>query len=198
MARAKYAIAVMSADRVGIINNVTDSILQIGGNIDKLSQTVMDGFFTILITAVFPAGPDAESIGEAITEGGRHLGLEVAVRPYVKARHRESAETPNVYVLTVIGADRKGIIHEISGCLAGHDINIVDLYCFLRRPGEFVLIGEIDVPSDQDLAQIQIDLEAIGEEGGPSHGLSVRIQHENLFLATSNLYLSRQQQGTQR
>ena len=52
-----------------------------------------------------------------------------------------------------------------------------------------MLIGEIDVPAECDLGQVQIDLEAIDV----SHALSVRIQHENLFLATNDLYLSRQE-----
>ncbi|NQU43742.1 hypothetical protein HQ520_10690 [bacterium] len=67
----KYAIAVMSLDRIGIINNVTGAILSVGGNIDKMSQTVMDGCFTILITARFPDEATLEIVGQTITKGRR-------------------------------------------------------------------------------------------------------------------------------
>jgi glycine cleavage system transcriptional repressor len=184
----KYVIAVLSLDRVGIISNVTGTILQLGGNIDKMSQTVMDGCFTILITAVFPRRCTADSIRAEIEARGSHLDLTVGVRLYAEPR-TPAAHKTNIYFLTMTARDRKGVVHEITNCLASHGVNIVDLYCFLKGQGEFVLIGEIDVPADCDLAQVQIDLETIDA----SRALSVRIQHENLFLATNDLYLTRQE-----
>ena len=184
----KYVIAVLSLDRVGIISNVTGTILHLGGNIDKMSQTVMDGCFTILITAVFPHRCTAEFIRAEIESRGRHLDLTVGVRLY-RESGPPASRRPNIYFLTMTARDRKGVVHEITNALASHGINIVDLYCFLKSQGEFVLIGEIDVPAECDLGQVQIDLEAIDV----SHALSVRIQHENLFLATNDLYLSRQE-----
>ncbi len=188
MSSNKYAIAVITLDRVGIISNVTGTILRLGGNIDKMSQTVMDSCFTILIIAAFPARVDAEGIRGGIEQGGSHLELTVSVLPYHDAPAAQAHQS-NIYFLTLTGKDRKGVVHEITNSLASHGINIVDLYCFTRPPDQFVLISEIDVPPELDLAQVQIDLEKAGSRGR----FSVRIQHENLFLATNNLYLSRQE-----
>ncbi|MCX7046182.1 MAG: hypothetical protein NTX50_11940 [Candidatus Sumerlaeota bacterium] len=184
----RFAISVISHDRPGIISNVTETILKLGGNIDKMSQTVMDGCFTILIIAAFPPRCEADVIRDEILEAGKRLKLGISVLPYQEARPAPVTKH-NVYFLTVMGRDRKGIVHEITAFLAGNDINILDLYCFLRPPKEFVLIGEIEVPPDRDLRQLQIDLEEIGAQSA----ISVRIQHENLFLATNDLYLTRQE-----
>ena len=188
MNATRLAISVISHDRPGIVSNVTGTILQLGGNIDKMSQTVMDGCFTILIIAAFPPQWDAEKVRHEILKGGKRLELGVSVLPYEEPRTARGAKH-NVYFLTVMGKDRKGIVHEIAAFLAGNDINILDLYCFLRTAHEFVLIGEIEVQPERDLRQLQIDLEEIGAQSA----ISVRIQHENLFLATNDLYLSRQE-----
>jgi len=39
----KYIISVTAADRVGIVYSVTGALLDLGGNILELSQTVMRG-----------------------------------------------------------------------------------------------------------------------------------------------------------
>jgi len=186
----KYAIAVMSLDRVGIISSVTGTILKLGGNMDKMSQTVMDGCFTILITAVFPDETIPEEVRRAIEEEGDRFHLDVSVRPYRDPMDTPTPARQNVYFLTVTGHDRKGIVHEITSSLASHGINILDLYCFIRETENFVLIGEIDIPDQYDLQQVQIDLEEAAEQD-----LAVRIQHENFFRATNELYISRRAQG---
>lgn len=184
MPSSKFVIAVTSYDQVGIISNVTGSVFRLGGNIDRISQTVMDGWFTILLTAVFPRTCDAEQIRSEIAGAGRDLGLDVSVRPYRQPANTR-ALAPSVYILTTTGRDRRGIFHEITGCLAAHGINILDLYCHLRDMGDFVLVGEVDVPDGTDLEQVGKDIAAVGRP----EPLLVRIQHENLFQATNNLYL---------
>lgn len=182
----KFAIGAMSFDQVGIVSNVTGAVAELGGNIDKISQTVVDGCFTIVLTAVFPPGVNRETLKERLDTNGARLGLDVSVREYQSPK---KARKGAIYFLTVTGRDQKGIFHAITNCLAGHYINITDLYCFIRPVNneEFVLIGEISVPDDQDLSQVLIDLEELGK----SVQLTARIQHEDLFRATNDLYISR-------
>ena len=52
-----YMISVMSHDRVGIIADVTGAIKSLHGNLEDLSQTVMKGYFTMLLLATFQTGP---------------------------------------------------------------------------------------------------------------------------------------------
>lgn len=190
----KYVVTALSHDRVGIISNLTGSVFQLKGNIDRISQTVIDGCFTILLTAVFPLNVTQEKLQETITRNGKRLDLDISVRPYTPASAKKMSET-GVYFLTVTGADRKGIFHEITNCLAGYGINIQDLYCSIRptesRKGEdFVLVSEILVPDGVDLEQVRIDIEATGV----TQAISVRIQHQNLFQATNDLYLTQPEQ----
>ncbi len=70
------------------------------------------------------------------------------------------------------------------------DINIVDLYGD-RKGEEFVLIGQVQVPKRWDIRMLQADLEQMGEE----LGFTVKLQHENIFVATNQLRLTPSPQG---
>lgn len=51
--KSQYVVTVTAADRVGIIHSVTGTLRDIGGNILELSQTVMRGYFTIILAVEF-------------------------------------------------------------------------------------------------------------------------------------------------
>jgi glycine cleavage system transcriptional repressor len=185
MSSNKFAISVMSDDRVGIISAVTGGVFNAGGNIDRISQTVVDGCFIIMMLAEFGENLSAADVQHAIQENGKRFDLEVNVRPYVEPLVRDQPR--NIYFLSAIGNDRAGIFHEITSVLAGRDVNILDLYCYVRENKTFVLIGEVDLPEDMDLERLQIDLES----GHEKEQLRLRIQHENLFRATNELYIQK-------
>src|SRR4051812_21487083 len=98
-----YIVTVTAADRVGIVHSVTGTLREQGGNILELSQTVMRGYFTIILSVEFPEPRDADALGKAIAAGGRRFDLTVVV---IEAR--PEAMTPPVpggerFILTVLG-----------------------------------------------------------------------------------------------
>ena len=50
-----YVLSVMSDDHPGIVSAVTDAIAAMDGNITACSQTVVSGYFTLIMIASFPA-----------------------------------------------------------------------------------------------------------------------------------------------
>ena len=80
-------------------------------------------------------------------------------------------------VITVIGKDRVGIICSVSNILAKANINILDISQTIMQD-IFTMIMLVDISkSDADFTSIKKDLENLGEE----LGLSIRIQHEDIF-----------------
>ncbi|MDO4558768.1 MAG: hypothetical protein Q4C47_07375, partial [Planctomycetia bacterium] len=76
-----------------------------------------------------------------------------------------------------------GIVRRFSELLASRDVNIVDLFGEVRGD-QFVLIGQLEVPDRWDIGMFQADLDEIGEE---LH-FTVRLQHENIFVATNQVH----------
>jgi len=86
--------------------------------------------------------------------------------------------------VTAFGPDAPEVLLKFSQYVAGKDINIVDLYG--ERQGEqFVLISQVDIPARWDIALLQADLEELGKQAG----FEVRLQHEDIFVATNQLRL---------
>src|SRR3954453_13827778 len=129
-----YIVTVTAADRVGIVFSVAGTLREQGGNILELSQTVMRGYFTIILAVEFAEPRPPGALAALSAEGGRRFALNVAV-----LEAREAALEPQVpngerFILTVLGDDSAGVIHGISGCLAAHGGNIVDLHARVDGP----------------------------------------------------------------
>src|SRR5947209_293723 len=123
-----YIVTVTAADRVGIVFSVAGTLRDEGGNILELSQTVMRGYFTIILEVEFPQPRDPKALAGAVTERGKRFDLTVAVLKVTDASPAPAVAHGERFILTVLGSDAPGNIHGIAGCLAAHGVNIVDLH----------------------------------------------------------------------
>lgn len=77
-------ITVMGKDRTGVIARVTQTLFEEGANIESLEEHVRRGFFSMSLTASWPAakvGPDEEArIQELFRDIGREVKMETRVR----------------------------------------------------------------------------------------------------------------------
>jgi predicted amino acid-binding ACT domain protein len=175
-----YILSVTAADRVGIVHSVTGAIRDHRGNILELSQTVMRGYFTIIVAVEFDGPREPEALASAVAERGRPFDLTVAVREATEADSEPPVPNGERFILTVLGSDNPGNIHGISGCLTRLGVNIVDLHA--RVDGvRFSMVMEAYLPPDLSPGVVRADLERFGRE----LGLEAFVQHENIFTATS-------------
>jgi glycine cleavage system transcriptional repressor len=182
-----YVLNVMSDDHPGIVATVGQTVCDAGGNIDAVSQTVLEGYFTLIMIISFSEPIDPSALAETVRAGGK--AFSVMVRPYAQVAPAGQAER---FVVTAFGADQPGIVLRFSRYLAGKDINITDLYGD-RNGEEFVLIGQVEVPAGQEIHHLQADLAEMGRE----LDFAVRLQHENIFVATNQLRMGRGQASGQ-
>lgn len=81
-------------------------------------------------------------------------------------------------IVTVLGKDKVGIIARVSGELAKLGVNVEDISQTIMQD-YFVMIMMVEVPSGEKIADIAPRLDELGNE----IGVSVRIQHEDIFNA---------------
>ncbi len=177
-----YVISVMSLDRVGIVAGLTEAVLELGGNIDAISQTVLVGYFTIIVAAHFEEAVEPGALSAAVRSRGSAGELEVSVQERRQAAPAAVVPGAQRFILTVSGPDRRGVIHRISSYLASRSINVEDLYAYRDGP-RFVLLAQVQVPPDQELERLQMDVASLWAAGD----MEVTLQHENIFLATNNI-----------
>lgn len=86
-------------------------------------------------------------------------------------------------VVTVTGSDHRGIIAKVSGYLFEHGVNIEDISQTILGE-QFAMIMKVDTSeSSEDIALLSDGLEKMGWE----IGMSVRIQHADIFDAMHNI-----------
>ena len=180
----RYVIGLMAANRTGILAAVTTAMAELGGDIQEVSQTVMQKFFTIILAADFPDHRQAEVIVEHLRDACRPFGVEVILKdPDQEPLAEPSLEGIEKYFLTLTGHDAPGITARITGRLAREQIDITDLYGITQGPDRsFVMIMELAIPSGVDALALQRELEQLGKPVG----LMATLQHENIFAATND------------
>ena len=86
-------------------------------------------------------------------------------------------------VVTVTGSDRRGIIAKVSGFLYERNVNIEDISQTILGD-QFAMIMMVDT---SEASENFVSLAAALEEMGKEIGMSVRIQHEDIFNAMHNI-----------
>ena len=81
-------------------------------------------------------------------------------------------------IVTVIGKDKPGIIAKISAFLAERSVNIEDISQTVMQD-YFAMMMMVEVPNGSDVAKITANLDELGKE----IGVSIRMQHEDIFNA---------------
>jgi len=180
-----YVLNVMSDDHPGIVAAVSNAVESLGGNIDACSQTVLGGYFTLIMIVSVPEAIEPEPLADRVRRAGStDSAFQVLVRPALSPASHAPVERTERFVVSAFGADQPGVVRRFSQYLAGKDVNIVDLYGD-RTGDDFVLISQVEVPTRFDIRMMQADLEQMGKE----LGFTVKLQHENIFVATNQLRL---------
>jgi len=181
-----YVINVVSSDHPGIISGVSTALFEIEANIDSCSQTVLDGYFTLILIVTLSQAWDADELARHVRShprlGDAYKVTALAV-PVDKVESTCQSDT-DAFVISAFGKDAKGIVHDFCSYLADREINIIDFYG-RRHDDEFVLVAQVQIPNRLSIVVLQDDLEAIAQE----RHFTVRLQHNNIFVATNEIRL---------
>jgi glycine cleavage system transcriptional repressor len=115
-------LTVVGADRPGIVAQLTGALYRGGCNLGEASMARLGGNFTVMLMV---EGADAAALEQLVRPVTDALGLRLHVDAIQGALHRHAE--PNVQV-TVHGADRPGIVAQVTAALTGAGFNILDLY----------------------------------------------------------------------
>ena len=81
-------------------------------------------------------------------------------------------------VITVIGKDNVGILHQVSGVCAKYQANVLEVTQSVLQD-MFAMIMMVDITAMTDFTQLSDELNSLGE----TLGLSIHAMHEDIFNA---------------
>lgn len=185
-----YVISVMFKDRVGIVSDVASAIHRLNGNLEDVSQTVLRGYFTMIVVADFPENVDEAAIRNAFSETQGLCGAQIGV---LKADENAASDLSvvtsdddddarNIYILTASGPDQPGLVKAFSGYLRERNINIVDLSTVIAR-GEYTMVWMISIPADTEISKLKKSIElSLGHLN-----MKIGLRHQAIFTRTNEI-----------
>ncbi|MCE1254784.1 MAG: hypothetical protein LWX83_14710 [Anaerolineae bacterium] len=183
----RFVISIMSRDRVGIVYEVSKAISELNGDIADIRQSVLCGYFTMILLASFPPDINRRDIERKLSEVDAHS--ETTIDAVVK--HVESTQIiprsnipDNAYVLTATGPDQIGFVATVADFCTRHEINILDLSTTVTN-GDYVMVLIIDLKQCESIQQVRSDLQQFSLKTG----LRVVLQHYDIFRAVNEINL---------
>ena len=119
--RTDLVFTLTGTDRVGLVEEVTGVLLDVGGNVETSRMARLGGEFAMLVLVSLPAEQiaAAESALAHMTEQGYRVSF-AETRP--DAASELAGWLP--YRVSVHGADHEGIVHEVARGLSQRGITI--------------------------------------------------------------------------
>jgi len=158
-------ITAIGADRPGIVNELTEVLLNAGLNVEDSRMSVLGGEFAVmLLVSGNPASID--SIKQQKESLSDSLNLNLLIKPTTS---RTSDSDHVSYKVTVEGMDNPGIVHKLARYLSQHSINIVNMQTDSGHAPHtgtpmFTVNMLIDIPAEQNLEQLENDFAALCDE----------------------------------
>lgn len=166
---AGYALlSALGKDRPGIVAGISEVLSRTDCNIEDSSMTRLGDSFACLLVVQLPAGVTTHQLDTALAPVQTQFGLTVHLADlHPSVAVEPPADFPQ-YAVEVHGADRKGIVHEITAHLAQKSVSIVNLTTRLARdePPTYLMRMQVEVPHFVDVGALQAALAEIGSRIG--------------------------------
>src|SRR5512146_776339 len=93
----EFVISIMSRDRIGIVHEVSRAISELQGNIADIRQSVLCGYFTMILLAAFPAGVTQRDVERKLAEvdARSETAIDAAVKRVEANVVEEYSPTPD-------------------------------------------------------------------------------------------------------
>lgn len=161
---ASLVLTLIGDDRPGLVSAVSTPVEQAGGSWQRSELTRLAGKFAGVVLVDVPE----DGVAGLVRALGAIEELHVQVEPAGSAGAR-AAGGPTTWRLHLLGADRPGIVAEISRTLAAADVGIDELATEVREAPMagsplFEADAVLSVPGEADVDQVRAALERLADE----------------------------------
>ena len=163
--RAWYMLTLVGQDQSGIVAKVTSALFEQGCNLGEASMARLGGNFTIMmmVSSELSDHELRNALQPTVTSLGLHLHLDA-----IKGQLHQHV-TPNV-IITVSGADRSGIVAEVTGALAETGLSILDLSSDVAGSADKpIYIMQIEGYTEEGIEALEAVLQSIKAQGVDLH-----------------------------
>lgn len=159
------AITAIGADRPGIVNALTEVLLDANLNIQDSRMSILGGEFAMIILA----SGEQTSVNKIIAskdELEQSLNLNLLIKP---TSGNKTDSTQQHYKIQVKGMDNPGIVHKLARYLSQQQINIVNMQTDCIHAAHtgtpiFNVTMQVDIPTSKDIELIKDEFGKVCDE----------------------------------
>lgn len=156
-------LSVIGSDRPGLTQALAAAVLSAGGNWLESHLSRLGGLYVGSVLVEL-AGDQVEALRSAV-QAVDAQGLEVRIAPAVET----SAGLGDEILFSLVGQDRPGIVHQVTGTLSKLEVNIEAFETHISAEPHsgaplFNLEARLRLPSGLTAETVQAALEAISAE----------------------------------
>jgi len=158
-------ITAIGADRPGIVNELSEVLLNANLNVKDSRMSVLGGEFVVMLLVT----GSTNSIN-SIQQQKDALAEKLNLNLLIKSTSSHSSNDDHLsYEITVEGMDNPGIVHKLARYLSQHSINIVNMQTQSSHAPHtgtpmFTVNMLVDIPNQHNLAQLKNDFSALCDE----------------------------------
>lgn len=183
----QLVISVMSKDRPGIIADITGVIVDLDGDLADLNQSVLGGYFTMILIAEFHSKITPEDVMAGFSHIESETRIEATIKEMDVPLETEKQNLPvETFVMTAQAINRKGLVKIMGDFFYQRGINVLDL-ATTREQQQYTMIFQIDLSRIGSLTVLRKELQELGDK----EGMSLVLQHNDIFKATHEVGTSR-------
>lgn len=170
-----FVVNVLGEDKPGLVADITEKLADVNINIVDVEQSVIRGLFSMfMLIDLENSAVDYQGVEELLEECSNRLGVDMTITPFSEYKKGIDSREQDIQTLTILGADKPGIVAGMSRTLSNQGINIECIKMVAR--GE-LLVMEMSVDlGEADIKKIRDDLRKTGE----GMGMDIIVQPESV------------------
>jgi len=181
--KKQLVISVMSKDRSGIIADITGVILNLGGDLADLNQSVLGGYFSMILIAEFDSNVTSEDVLAGISHIESDTKIESNIMEMDGTAEAEYVILPKeTFIVTAQAFNRKGLVKIMGDFFYKRHINVLDL-ATKREKDQYTMIFQVDLSLIDSLKTLRAELQSMGKK----EQLDLVLQHNDIFQATHEI-----------
>lgn len=156
-----YMLNLVGEDRPGIVAKLTHALFEGGCNLGEASMMRLGGNFTIMLMVKFDGR--TKQLVDLVSPVAESLNLHLHIDAIKGSLHKHLE--PDVRI-TVYGADRPGIVSEVTAALAESGLHILDLESDVAGSEEApIYIMHIEGHAAEGVGSLQAALDVMTSRG---------------------------------
>ncbi|MDD3065781.1 MAG: hypothetical protein PHI20_01665 [Endomicrobiaceae bacterium] len=147
MTKKLLSLSAIGKDQTGIVSSISEVLFEMGCNIENSTMTLLSGQFAMILLIAYPKTADVSKIKSKLKAVFNNLGLHSSVNEIDD--NTKNIKTYGDYVISLYGADKPGIVYNISKYLSDNNVNITDVQTSVVgvKDKVYIMLIEIQLPS---------------------------------------------------